>query len=132
MDRLDAGRRGGRVFVAALILPRAVALLRTSGTILLGATPAGLDLDRVREHMAAQPPVRDVHDLHASTVASGLPVLTAHIVLDEGCLRDGHCLVILQALQSCLGQHHEVAIEHCAIQLESEAIGRGHREHLHA
>ncbi|WP_211336680.1 cation diffusion facilitator family transporter [Luteococcus japonicus] len=120
------------LFVAALILPRAVALLRTSGTILLEATPAGLDLDRVREHMAAQPHVRDVHDLHASTVASGLPVLTAHIVLDEGCFRDGHCLVILQALQSCLGQHHEVAIEHCTIQLESESIGRGHREHLHA
>lgn len=120
------------LFVAALILPRAVVLLRASGTILLESTPVGLDLDRVREHMASQPHVRSVHDLHASTVASGLPVLSAHVVLDDQCFRDGHSLEILQRLQSCLGKHHEVTIEHCTIQLESESISREHRDHLHA
>jgi hypothetical protein len=31
-----------------------------------------------------------VHDLHASQIATGLPVLSAHVVLDDSCFHDGH------------------------------------------
>lgn len=120
------------LFVAALILPRALVLLRTSGAILLESTPDGLDLHVVRQHMVQQPHVLDVHDLHASTVASGLPVLTAHVVLDDECFRDGHQLALLQQMQRCLVEHHDVAVEHCTLQLESSAIAHAHRDHLHA
>ena len=34
--------------------------------------------------------MREVHDLHASSVASDLPVLTAHVVVDNSCFHDGH------------------------------------------
>ena len=118
--------------VAALILPRAVLLLARSGSILLESTPAGLDLEQVRRHILEQPHVLGVHDLHASTVASGLPVLTCHVVLDDGCFGDGHSLRLLAALQDCVASHHEVSIEHSTFQLESAAVAAGHQEHLHA
>lgn len=69
------------MLIAALIVPRAVTILREAGSILLESTPPGLDLDEVRRHLLDVPHVQGVHDLHASTIASGLPVLTAHVVL---------------------------------------------------
>ena len=120
------------LIVAGLILPRAVVLLRQSGSILLETTPAGLDLAEVREHITALPHVRGVHDLHASVVSSDLPILTAHVVLEEECFTDGHCQSILQGIQDCLQQHHQISIEHSTLQLESENIARTHEEHLHA
>lgn len=118
--------------VAALILPRALRLLRESGAILLESTPAGLDLDTVRRHILGLPHVIGVHDLHASTVASGLPVLTAHVVLDDECFTDGHSLEILTALQDCVATHHDVTIEHCTLQFESAEIAHSHLKSLHA
>ena len=46
-------------------------------------TPEGLDLDEVRRHLEGVPHVVAVHDLHASTVATGMPILTAHVVVDR-------------------------------------------------
>lgn len=120
------------LLVATLILPRAVILLRESAVILLESTPAGLDLDEVREHILALPHVVGVHDLHASTVASGLPVLTSHVVLGDQCFTDGHSQQILAALQGCVASHHDVSIEHCTFQLETAEVAAGHTEHLHA
>ncbi|WP_409484094.1 cation diffusion facilitator family transporter [Arsenicicoccus dermatophilus] len=118
--------------VGALIVPRAVGLLREAVTILLESTPAGLDLDEVRRHLAGQPHVLGVHDLHASTIASGLPVLTAHVVLDDRCFTDGHSTQLLDRMLRCLACHHELFLEHCTLQLETPALAAHHAEHLHA
>ena len=120
------------LLVAVLIVPRALKLLKESGSILLEATPSGLDLTKVREHMAEHPHVKDVHDLHASVVSTDLPVLTAHVVLSDECFSDGHSQEILSEIQDCLTTHHEVSIEHCTLQLESEKVAKEHKEHLHA
>ena len=58
--------------------------------MLLEATPRGLDLDQVRRHLLCRRHVRAVHDLHASQIATSLPVLTAHVVVDDSCFHDGH------------------------------------------
>jgi cobalt-zinc-cadmium efflux system protein len=42
-----------------------------------------VDLADVRAHILDVPHVLDVHDLHASSVASDLPVLTAHVVVED-------------------------------------------------
>ena len=76
--------------IGVLIMPRTLRLLRESVDVLLESTPRGLDLAGVREHLMAVPHVHDVHDLHASQVATGLPVLTAHVVVDDSCFHDGH------------------------------------------
>ncbi len=111
-------------FIAALIIPRAVILLRDAVRILMDFTPAGLDLDEVRRHMLAVDHVIDVHDLHASTVASGLPTLSAHVVLDDSCFSDGHAIEILDGLRRCIAEDFEVSIEHTTFQLETEDIRR--------
>ena len=106
------------ILIGTLILPRTLRLLRETTDVLLESTPRGLDLAAVREHLLALPHVRDVHDLHASQITSGLPVLTAHVVLDDSCFADGHAPRVLDELQACAGRHVPVAVEHCTFQLE--------------
>ncbi|MCT1459953.1 cation diffusion facilitator family transporter [Aestuariimicrobium sp. p3-SID1156] len=115
------------MLIAALIVPRAITILRETGHILLESTPKGLNLDDVRAHVLAVRHVQDVHDLHASTIATGLPVLTAHVVLDEACFTDGHAAEMLAHLQDCVAEHFDVSIGHSTFQLEPP--GHADREH---
>jgi cobalt-zinc-cadmium efflux system protein len=109
--------------VGALVLPRAWSLLRDAFDVLLESTPRGVDLDEVRSHVLGVEGVVAVHDLHAWTITSGLPVLSAHVVVDDAVLADGHGGRVLDALCACLGGHFDV--EHCTFQLESVS----HRDH---
>lgn len=106
------------LLIAVLILPRALHILREAGTILLESTPPGLDLDQVRAHILDVPGVKGVHDLHASRISSGLPVLTAHVLLADECFRNGDIPKILSHLQSCVAEHFEISVEHSTFQFE--------------
>jgi cobalt-zinc-cadmium efflux system protein len=108
--------------IGLLILPRTWALLREAVDVLLEATPKGVDLHHVRAHILAVAGVTDCHDLHAWTITSGMPVLSAHVVLADGA-DPGR---VLDALGACLAGHFD--IEHSTFQLESPE----HREHEHA
>lgn len=112
------------LFIAALIVPRAIKLMRETSSVLMEFTPQGLDLDDVREHMLSVAHVREVHDLHASTVATGLPTLTAHVVVDEECFADGHAAEVLAQVKECVAEHFDVAIHHSTIQIETPTISR--------
>lgn len=114
------------MLIAALIIPRTLVLLRSSTRVLLESTPDGLDLAEVRRHLLEVDHVVDVHDLHASLIATGLPVLSAHVVLEDECFRSGHVLEILDQLQECVAGHFPVAVEHSTFQLEPPR----HRQHL--
>ncbi|MBC7519137.1 MAG: cation transporter [Microbacteriaceae bacterium] len=111
------------LLIGALIIPRAVKLLRETVDVLLESTPMGLDLDSVREHILELAHVRAVHDLHASQIATHLPVLTAHVVIDDECFRDGHSTEILGLLQSCVATHFDISVEHSTFQLEPASHG---------
>ncbi|MBW4095188.1 MAG: cation transporter [Acidobacteria bacterium] len=110
--------------IGALILPRTVKLLIETLNVLLESTPAGLDLAAVREHILALDHVQAVHDLHASQIATGLPVLTAHVVLDEESFHDGHAPKMLDSLQQCVAKHFEISVEHSTFQFEPPAHTR--------
>ncbi len=109
--------------VGVLIVPRTWRLLREAIDVLLEASPKGIDLTEVRRHMTELAGVREVHDLHAWTITSGLPVLSAHIVVDPAVLADGRSPIILDKLQGCLRGHFDV--EHSTFQLEPA----GHADH---
>ena len=113
------------LLIGVLIIPRTVRLLRETVDVLLESTPRGVDLDQVRAHIQDVPHVRGIHDLHASMVATGLPVLTAHVVVDDDCFLDGHVPQLLDQLQSCLVGHFDV--EHSTFQFEPA----GHADHEH-
>ncbi|AFR31251.1 cation diffusion facilitator family transporter [Arthrobacter sp. Rue61a] len=109
------------LLIGVLIIPRTLKLLRDTVSVLMESTPKGLDLAKVREHILALPHVVDVHDLHASLVASGTPVLSAHVTVEDHCMTDGHAASILKDLQGCVAQHFDVSVEHSTFQIEPAA-----------
>jgi cobalt-zinc-cadmium efflux system protein len=110
--------------IGVFILPRTWRLLREAVDVLLEAAPKGVDLDEVRRHLLEAPGVADVHDLHAWTITSGLPVLSAHVVVD----RDADAGAVLDGLAACLTGHFD--IEHSTFQLELPEH-RGHEGATH-
>ncbi|GAB08765.1 putative cation efflux protein [Gordonia araii NBRC 100433] len=110
------------LFIAGLIVPRAIKLMRETASVLMEFTPADLDLDQVRRHIAELDHVVEVHDLHASTVATGLPVLTAHIVVRDDCFRDGHAVEILETVKACVAEHFAISVPHSTFQIETSAV----------
>lgn len=113
--------------IALMMIPRAFKLLHNAVRVLLEETPKGLDLDAVRRHLEGVPHVVAVHDLHASTVATGLPRLTAHVVVDRGLTMD-QAADVLRQMQECLREHFPVAVEHTTFQLEPDGYGEANRE----
>lgn len=104
------------VVIGLLVVPRAWSLLREVLDVLLESTPRGVDLDAVRAHIRDVPGVVDVHDLHAWTITSGVPVLSAHVVVDDACLAGNRSGEVLDALGECLGRHFDTT--HSTFQLE--------------
>jgi cobalt-zinc-cadmium efflux system protein len=111
------------LLIVVVIIPRAWSLLREVVDVLLEATPHGVDLSEVREHIKRVGGVVDVHDLHAWTITSGVPVLSAHVIVDQACINEGRSGEVLDRLGECLGGHFDVS--HCTFQLEPV----GHQEH---
>ncbi|MFJ3582501.1 cation diffusion facilitator family transporter [Streptomyces sp. NPDC090127] len=111
------------ILIGLMIVPRTVKLLRETLDVLLESAPKGVDMAEVRAHVLALPGVEDVHDLHAWTITSGMPVLSAHVVVDQAALDSVGHEKMLHDLQGCLGSHFDV--EHCTFQLEPV----GHAEH---
>jgi cobalt-zinc-cadmium efflux system protein len=109
--------------IVVVIIPRAWLLLREVVDVLLEATPRGVDLDEVRDHIKRVRGVLDVHDLHAWTITSGVPVLSAHVIVDRACISEGRSGEVLDRLGECVGGHFDVS--HCTFQLEPV----GHQEH---
>jgi cobalt-zinc-cadmium efflux system protein len=105
--------------VVGLMLKAAWEQLAASGRILLEAAPKTMDLDDVRAHLLSTEHVRGLHDLHAWTVTSSLPALSAHIVIEDACFTDGCAPRLLDQLQACIAGHFDV--EHSIFQLEAAA-----------
>jgi cobalt-zinc-cadmium efflux system protein len=112
------------LFIAALIVPRAIILMRDTTRVLMEFTPKGLDLDEIRRHIEELEHVKGVHDLHASTVGTGLPTLTAHVVVEDACFTDGHAAEVLQDVKNCVAEHFDVAVHHSTFQIETGQISQ--------
>lgn len=111
------------ILIGLMIVPRTWKLLREAVDVLLEAAPKDVDMADVRQHILALPGVEDLHDLHVWTITSGMPVLSAHVVVRQEALDSVGHEKMLHDLQGCLGDHFDV--EHCTFQLEPA----GHAEH---
>ncbi|TQJ31808.1 cation diffusion facilitator family transporter [Microbacterium sp. SLBN-146] len=111
------------LLIAAMIIPRAVSLLREVASVLSESTPQGMQVAEVRRHILSKEGVVDVHDVHVWQLTRGAPVFSAHVVVDDDAVRAGRSSEILASLQNCLAQHFDV--EHSTFQLEPA----GHVEH---
>lgn len=104
--------------IAALILPRALGLLRDVLRVLSQGTPRGTDVALIREHVLANSGVVSVHDVHVWSITPGANVFSAHIVVKSAIFRENRTDHLLDTLSSCLAEHFDVA--HSTFQLEPE------------
>jgi cobalt-zinc-cadmium efflux system protein len=109
--------------IALMILPRAWHLLRDVVDVLLEATPKGVEVRMIREHILSVAGVVAVHDIHIWTITSGVPVFSAHVVVEDAVLSARGADQVLDKLTTCLGSHFDT--EHCTFQLEPAS----HSEH---
>lgn len=107
--------------IAVLIVPRSWFLLRDAGIVLLEIAPAGLDLDSVEHHLRHVTGVEDVHDLHAWTITSGMPSLSAHVTVSDAALAERGVGAILDELCECVAEHF--AVRHATFQVEPVSHG---------
>ncbi|QBR93085.1 cation diffusion facilitator family transporter [Nocardioides euryhalodurans] len=113
------------LLIAVLILPRSLSLLRDSAVVLLEIAPKDLDLAELERRLCAVPGVVDVHDLHAWTITSGIPSVSAHVrVTDEALAAEG-VGAILDRLSACAAS--DFGVDHATFQVEPMR----HQEHEH-
>lgn len=115
--------------IALMILPRAWHLLRDVVDVLLEATPKGVEVQMIREHILSVAGVVAVHDIHIWTITSGVPVFSAHVVVEDAVLSARGADQVLDKLTTCLGSHFDT--EHCTFQLEPASHSE-HESHQHA
>lgn len=102
--------------IAALIVPRALSLLRDVLRVLSQGAPKGTDVALIREHVLSKPGVVSIHDVHVWSITPGSNVFSAHVVVEPAVFSEGRTDRLLDELCECLVEHFDVA--HSTFQLE--------------
>ncbi len=108
------------VAIALLVAIGAWRILRETADILLEAAPKGISLTKLVVDMQAIHGVQAVHDLHVWSIASGMPALSCHVLIDN--LPTSDSSHILQSLNDLLNAKYQ--INHATIQFECDISHR--------
>jgi cobalt-zinc-cadmium efflux system protein len=102
------------LLIAALMIWASYGLLRDSGRIFMEAAPPGLDPEEIGRTLIAEDGVVEVHDLHVWEVTSGMPAISAHMLVE----RDADCHQARWNAARLLADRF--GVEHSTIQVEHE------------
>ena len=102
------------IAIAVWIVPRTVRLGGQAIRILVQAAPPGTDLDAIRNDLAADGEVVDVHDLHVWTLTSDMEVASAHLMVKNDADQHG----VLDRATVLLKDRY--GIDHATLQIEPE------------
>jgi cobalt-zinc-cadmium efflux system protein len=115
------------LLVVAVVVYGTWGLLRDSVHMALAAVPPGVDTQRIRRYLAAQPGVADVHDLHVWALSTTESALSAHLVMPAGHPGDSVIDGMVRTLREQYAMHHATlqvdlgtSEHHCSLE---------HREH---
>ncbi|MCO5315599.1 MAG: cation diffusion facilitator family transporter [Solirubrobacterales bacterium] len=100
------------VVISILIAFSAWTVVKESVDILLEAAPSDLDTEEIGRRMAAIADVVEVHDLHVWQITSGMPMLSAHVLVGPAANCHRACLVTEAMLAD------EFGIGHTTLQVE--------------
>jgi cobalt-zinc-cadmium efflux system protein len=100
------------LFVSVIIVIGAWSLVRSALHLALAAVPEGIDAAAVRAHLAGQPGVAALHDLHIWGMSTTETALTCHLIMPGGHPGDAMLLRLAQELRDRFG------IVHATIQIE--------------
>jgi cobalt-zinc-cadmium efflux system protein len=103
------------LLIAALMLWASYGLLRDSGRIFMEAAPRGLDPEEIGRTLVAEAGVVEVHDLHVWEVTSGMPAISAHMLVGK----DADCHEARWNAARLLSDRF--GIEHSTLQVEHES-----------
>jgi len=104
--------------ISGIIVLSSYSLLREVLEVLLEAAPHGMKTEEVRRVIAAVAGVDSVHDLHVWSITSGMPALSAHVVVREhGHDRDRVRKLIHEELKRAFD------IDHATLQVECDDEG---------
>jgi cobalt-zinc-cadmium efflux system protein len=102
------------LLIAALMLWASYGLLRDSGRIFMEAAPRELDPEEIGRSLAAEDGVVEVHDLHVWEVTSGMPAISAHLIVGT----DADCHEARWHAARLLAERF--GVEHSTLQVEHE------------
>jgi cobalt-zinc-cadmium efflux system protein len=97
------------ILVALWVLPRAFALARAALRILSESSPSHIDVEELRDALAAVDGVTDVHDLHVWTLVPGKDMATAHLTSAADSAR------VLESARAVLSAR---GLDHATVQVE--------------
>ncbi|MFB6609539.1 cation diffusion facilitator family transporter [Agromyces sp. NPDC056379] len=120
----DAADPIASLLIAALIVPRALSLLRDVARVLFESAPKDTDVAEIRAHILRTNGVVAVHDVHVWAITSGSHVFSAHVEVEPEVFASGRTGELLDELGGCLSEHFDV--EHSTFQLEP--AGRAEQE----
>jgi cobalt-zinc-cadmium efflux system protein len=100
------------LLVAAIMLRTGWKLVREAGAVLLEAAPGDIDADRVAAALRAHPQVVNVHDFHLWEITSGMPALSAHVLVAPG----EDCHEVRRELEHVL--QHDFHVSHTTLQVD--------------
>lgn len=98
--------------VAALMVRAGIGLVRDAGRVFMEAAPAGVDPDEIGQALARLADVTNVHDLHVWEVTSGMPALSAHLLVDPA----GDCHRVQDEARALLSELW--GIDHVTLQVD--------------
>jgi cobalt-zinc-cadmium efflux system protein len=94
------------LLVSAVIVWGTWDLMRGAFRLALDAVPEGIDAAAVRDHLAAQPGVAAIHDLHIWGMSTTETALTCHLVMPGGHPGDAALSRIAYELEQRFSIHH--------------------------
>lgn len=101
------------ILIALWVLPRGWQLLKSASRVLLEGTPEGVDPDAVKQTLLSVAGVRAVHDLHIWSVTTGVPLLSAHLEINDM----AEWNATLAKVREALARQHR--IDHATLQPEA-------------
>lgn len=101
--------------IVAIIVWSTWGLLKESLAMSMNAVPAGIDAGAVKRHLAEQPGVDQIHDLHIWSMSTTEVALTAHLVMSGGHPGDVYLMRVTRELHDTFG------IAHSTLQIETDA-----------
>ena len=105
------------------VLPRTWVLFKETTNILLEGVPEGIDLDKLAARLSSVPGVASFHDLHVWALTSGMPSLSAHLVLMDGSDPESTREAATNAM------HEDFDIDHTTFQIERTDCRSGRDHH---
>ena len=100
------------LFIALIIVFGSIRLVLDSLNVLMEGAPTHVDTEQVRRCLCEVEGVGSVHDLHVWSLGGGVPILSAHLVVD-------HTVPASRVLKAATGiLSDRFGIEHSTLQVE--------------